>query len=62
MIASVIYKETLSPITRNASKVEIIEVEESEANASKYCKLYSLQLPPDDKAKVVFRTIQIKVI
>lgn len=62
MIASVIYKETLSPVTRNVSKVDIVEVEENEANALKYCKLYALQLPPDDKAKVIFRTIQIKVI
>ncbi len=61
MFVNVIYKETMSPVTRNTSKIEIVEVEENEASASKYAKLYSLQLPPDDKAKVVFRTIQVKI-
>jgi hypothetical protein len=62
MYANVIYKETMSPITRNIAKVEVVEVEENEANASKYAKLYSLQLPPEDKTKIVFRTIQIKIV
>jgi hypothetical protein len=62
MYANVIYKETMSPITRNIVKVDVVEVEENEANASKYAKLYSLQLPPEDKTKIVFRTIQIKIV
>ncbi len=62
MYANVIYKETQSPVTRNLSKVEVIEVEENEDNANKYAKLYGLQLPPDDKNRIIFRTIQIKVI
>lgn len=62
MIVTVIYKEILSPVTRNTSKIEVVEIEENEANAVKYAKLYSLQLPPEDKTKVVFRTVQVKVI
>lgn len=61
MYATVIYKETLSPITGTTSKVEIMEIDESEENANKYAKLYSLQLPQDDKQKVIFRPIQIKI-
>lgn len=62
MFANVIYKETQSSVSRNLSKVEVIEVEENEESAAKYAKLYGLQLPPDDKNRVIFRTIQIKVI
>ena len=62
MIVNVIYKETTSPVSRNTSKIEIVEIEENEANATKYAKLYGLQLPPDDKTKVIFRTLQVRVI
>jgi hypothetical protein len=62
MFVNVIYKETMSSVSRSTAKIEVVEIEENEVTAAKYAKLYSLQLPADDKNKVVFRTVQVRAI
>lgn len=61
MYATVIYKETLSPINGETLKIEVMEVEARESDAKRYAKLYGLQLPYDLKNKVIFRPIMVKV-
>ena len=61
MYVNVIYKETITPLTKQVSKVEIIELEEDEHNAIRYAKLYGLQLPTDERGKVNYKSIQVEV-
>lgn len=61
MYANIVYKETFAQDNKTLLKVDIIEADEDESNASKYSRLYALQLPQEDKSRVYFRTIQMKI-
>lgn len=62
MVVSVIYKETYSSSYGNAmSEFKIMEVDPNENNAIKYGKLFSLQLPPEDRKRTVFKTIRLEL-
>ena len=58
---TMIYKETMDPKKETIESIEPIELEEDEANALRFAKLYQLQLPADLKKTTTYRTYKVKV-
>jgi hypothetical protein len=60
MIATIIFKEYIA-MNGNVNKIDIIEVEANEVVAHKYCKLFNLQIPKDDKQNQRYEHMRINI-
>lgn len=58
---SVIYRQISDPFTGEMQKVDIIEADTDERNAQRYCKLYGLQVPKDQKNRVAYHYLNVRV-
>jgi len=60
MMVFFIYKSIIDK-SGNPTKIELVECDTNEQNASKFSKLYNLQVPADLKQKIQFNYVQAKV-
>lgn len=58
---SIIYRQITDPNTGELQRVDIIEADVNEGNAARYCKLYGLQVPHDQRNRVGYHYLNVKL-